>query len=123
LEGVRAPLLRAPAELAGQVAGVHRGGHLEASVALDPVEGLLIAADALRQACFRPVAELHAAVLPDDAIALTFEDLLFLRVHPPPDAACGLKGFRGENRGDAAVGPSASAEVRADRCRRRETLD
>src|SRR6266702_2432554 len=93
-QAVRSPLLRAPAELTREVARVHGRRHLEAPVAFDPVEGLLVAADAFRQAGLRPVAELDAAVLPDDAVPLPLEDVLLLRVHPPRHAPFGLKGFR-----------------------------
>src|SRR2546427_4116167 len=72
-EGVGAPLLRPPAEQAAEVAGVHRRGHLETPVALDPVERLLVAPHALREAALRPVAHLHAAMLPDDLVPLPLE--------------------------------------------------
>ena len=88
-ERVRAPLLRAPAEHAPEVAGVDRGRHLEAAGAVNPVEGLLVAAHALRQAGLRPVAELHSAVAADDAVALALQDLPALGIHPGPDEGAG----------------------------------
>src|SRR3989442_6301867 len=80
-KGIRTAFLGARAELAREVACIDRGCHLETPVALDAVEGLLVAADAFRQTRLRPVAQLHAAMLADDAISLALEDLLFLRVH------------------------------------------
>src|SRR5207247_9482913 len=93
--GIRAPLLGAPAKLAGEVARIDRRRHLKAAVAFDAVERLLVAPDPLRQAGLRPMTELHAAVLADDPVALSLQDFLLLRIHPAPDDGSRLKGFRG----------------------------
>src|SRR2546430_10368341 len=67
---IGAPFLGPPAKLAREVASIDRRGHLEAPVTLDAVEGLLVTPDSLRQTGLRPVTQLHAAVLPDDPVAL-----------------------------------------------------
>src|SRR5206468_9885339 len=80
------------------------------AVTLDPIEGLLVASDAFREARLRPVAELHSAVLTDDAVTLAHEDFLLLRVHLPRHDGAGLKGFRGVARLKARVPPSRSTQ-------------
>src|SRR3990172_5216577 len=93
-EAVGSPFLGAPAEHASEVARVDRRRHLQAAVALDSVERLLVAADALREARLRPVAQLDPAVLPDDSVALALEDLLPLGVHRALVRVAWIKGFR-----------------------------
>src|SRR5205807_2671668 len=93
-QGIRTPLLRAPAKLAGEVARIDGRRHLEASVAFDAVERLLVAPDPLRQAGLRPVTQLYAAVLADDSVALPLQDSLLLFIHPAPHEAWTIKGFR-----------------------------
>jgi hypothetical protein len=39
------------------------------------------------------VAQLDAAVLADDPVALSLQDFLFLRIHPAWHVGLGLKGF------------------------------
>src|SRR5438552_5609020 len=109
-ERIRSPFLGAPAELASEIARIHGGGHLETAVTLDPIEGLLVASDAFREARLRPVAELHSAVLTDDAVTLALEAFLLLRVHLPRHDGAGLKGFRGVARLKARVPPSRSTQ-------------
>src|ERR1700747_1902113 len=59
------PPLVAPTKSAVEIAGVNGRGHLDAAVALDPVETPLVAVSAVKEGLTCPVTGLHGAVPAD----------------------------------------------------------
>src|SRR5713226_932903 len=121
-ERIGSPLLGAPTELAGQVARIDGRSHLEAAVALDAVERLLVTSDALREACLGPVTQLDAAVLADDPIPLPLQDFLLLRIHPARHAGPGLKDFLDHRLRDSRPSLYVGLTARRSRPRRRPAI-
>ncbi len=70
-----------PAVCAGEVAGVHVGRHLHAAMALDAVEGALVARAVVDQALLGPVADLDATVLTDELVLLLGQTRRYLRLY------------------------------------------
>ena len=103
-----------PAVGAGQVALVDHGRHLHASVALDAVEGALVARAVAKKGLFGPVAGLHAAVLADDVVALLLQGCFQCRIHAhglrlPECQAHGRQGRSGRTRADR--GPCLTSSI------------
>ena len=94
-----------PAVGAGQVALVDHGRHLHAGVALDAVEGALVARAVAQKGLLGPVAGLHAAVLPHDVVALLLQGCFQCWIHAhglrlPECQAHGRHGRLGRTRAD-----------------------
>ena len=103
-----------PAVGARQVALVDHGRHLHAGVALDAVEGALVARAVAKKGLLGPVAGLHAAVLPDDVVALLLQGSFQCRIHAhglrlPECQAHGRQGRSGRTR--AVRGPCLTSSI------------